>query len=180
MIESVNVHNDPLSPLVLLQRTLRVFPDRKAVVYGDDAYTWAQFGEEVGRMAAALTRAGVQRGDRVAILSPNTPRHLAAHFAAPLIGAPLVSINTRLAGREIAHILTHSGAKVLLVDPELAVALDAYRNELRGLEQIVEIADPGAGFEVRSGQRCYEEFSAGVEPLEIRNTVADENASTLR
>ena len=120
-----NVWTDPLTPLVMLMRTARVFPKREAVVHGKLRWSYAKFAEEVGRMAGALRRAGVGQGDRVAVLAPNTPAHLVAHFAMPLLGAPLVSINTRLAPAEIAYILDHCGAKVLLVDPELAPPLDA-------------------------------------------------------
>jgi fatty-acyl-CoA synthase len=170
------VNKDPLTPLVLLERTVRVFPARPAVLHGELAWTWADFAREVGVMAAALARAGIARGDRVAILSPNTPSHLVAHFAAPLLGAPLVSINTRLAGREIAYILNHSGARVLFVDPELAPVLDAHRGELTKLERVIEIADEQAGVAVREGQEDYASFARGVEPQPIRNTVDDEDA----
>ena len=91
-IEHPGVSSDPLTPVVFLERTLRVFPERTAVVHRDQRLSYAEFAEETGRMAGALRRAGVQEGDRVAILSPNTPWHLAAHFAAPLLGAPLVSM----------------------------------------------------------------------------------------
>ncbi len=100
-----NVYKDPLTPVVMLERTLRVFPRQVAVIHGELSWTYAELGEEVGRLAGALRRAGVVAGDRVAILSPNTPWHLVVHFAAPLIQAPLVSINTRLAPPEIAYIL---------------------------------------------------------------------------
>ena len=131
-----NVWTDPLTPLVMLQRTARVFPQREAVVHGKLRWSYAKLAEEVGRMAGALRRAGVGAGDRVAILAPNTPAHLVAHFAMPLLGAPLVSINTRLAAAEIAYILDHCGAKVLLVDPELAPPLDAILPARKSLQHV--------------------------------------------
>ncbi len=169
----LDVFTDPLTPVTLLQRSARVFPKRRAVVYGD-ALVWdyRRLAEEVGRMAGALRRAGVVPGDRVAILAPNTPLHLVAHFAMPLLRAPLVSINTRLAGAEIAHILAHSGAKVLLVDPELAPRLDGSRESLSELELVVEMPDPKAP--LRPGQTSYETFVAGAEVLPLVNAVEDE------
>ena len=128
-----NVWTDPLTPLVMLKRTAAVFPKREAVVHGKLRWSYADLAHEVGRMAGALRRAGVGRHDRVAVLAPNTPAHLVAHFAMPLLGAPLVSINTRLAPPEIAYILDHCGAKVLLVDPELAPPLDAVLRERKAL-----------------------------------------------
>ena len=62
-----SVCRDELTPLVFLERTVRVFPDKTAVVYGDMRRTWAEFAEDVGRFAGALVRAGVAPGDRVAV-----------------------------------------------------------------------------------------------------------------
>ncbi|MBW2415139.1 MAG: long-chain-fatty-acid--CoA ligase [Deltaproteobacteria bacterium] len=175
------VWSDPLTPVVSLERTLRVFPERTAVAYGDQRWTYAEFALQVGIMGAALRRAGVGPGDRVAVLAPNTPWNLAAAFACPLIQAPLVTINTRLAAAEVAYILDHSGARVILVDPELAPLLDGIRGELTALERVVEIPDDTVGgtFAAREGEETWEQFSAGVEPLPISNPLAsveDENA----
>ncbi len=125
-------------------------------------------------MAGALRRVGVAPGDRVAILAPNTPWHLVAHFAMPLLGAPLVSINTRLASAEIGHILRHSGAKILLVDPELADRVDGVRADLPALERVVEIPDEFVA--ARPGEESYAQFAAGAEVLPIEPSVADELA----
>jgi fatty-acyl-CoA synthase len=173
-LEHPAVSSDPLSPVLFLQRTLRVFPGRIAAIHGPLQWTYAELATQVGRMAGALRRAGVERGDRVAILAPNTPHHLAAHFAAPLIGAPLVSINTRLSPAEIAYILEHSGARVLLVDPELAVPLDDVLGGIATLEKVVELADHD--FPARAGQLAYADFSADAPVLPIESAIDDENA----
>jgi fatty-acyl-CoA synthase len=169
-----DVCKEALSPVLMLQRTIRVFPERVAVVYGDEHWSYVRFAREVGHLAGALRRAGVGRGDRVAVLLHNTPLHLAAHFAMPLIEAPLVSINTRLAPAEIAYILEHSGAKVLLVDPELAAPLDAVLPGIAGLEHVVEV--PDTDFPVRPGQHGYADFAADADVLEIRSSIEDEDA----
>lgn len=173
-LQHLDVFTDPLSPIVLLQRTARVYPHRVAVVHGQLRWTYAQLATEVGRMAGALRRASVVAGDRVAILSPNTPHHLAAHFAMPLLGAPLVSVNTRLAPAELAYILQHSGAKVLLVDPELAPKIDSVRAELASLERVIEVGDAEAP--VRAGAEDYAEFVRGAEVLPLDVGVDDERA----
>lgn len=82
-LEHVDVFKDPLTPVVFLERTLRVFPDRTAVIDDDLRWSYADFAREVGLMAGALRRFGIVSGDRVAILAPNTPWHLVAHFAMP-------------------------------------------------------------------------------------------------
>jgi fatty-acyl-CoA synthase len=172
--DHANVWRDPLTPTALLERTVRVFPEREAIVYGSQRWSWRRFSEEVGRLAGALERAGVSAGDRVAVLLPNTPIHLAAHFAAPLLTAPLVSINTRLSAAEVGYILEHSGAKVLLVDPELAAPLDDALAACPALEHVIEVAD--GDVDARPGRREYEAFvhDAPVLPLEPR--LDDEDA----
>jgi len=167
-----NVWTDPLTPLVMLKRTAAVFPQREAAVHGKLRWTYADLAQEVGRMAGALRRAGVGQGDRVAVLAPNTPAHLVAHFAMPLLGAPLVSINTRLAPPEIAYILDHCGAKVLLVDPELAPPLDGILRERKALQQVVEIGD--GIVRPRTGKLSWDTFAADAPVLPIENTVEDE------
>lgn len=164
---------DPLGPIPLLQRTLRVFPERTGVIHGNLRWSYAQLGEEVGRLAGALQRAGIASGDRVAVLLPNTPIHLAAHFALPLLEAPLVSINTRLAAAEIAYILEHSGSRLLLVDPELAPPLDEILPGLSALEQVVEVEDLDTP--TRTGSTSYSEFTRDAPVLPIESNLADEN-----
>ena len=159
---------DPLGPIQLLQRTLRVFPERTGVVHGDLRWSYARLGEEVGRLAGALRRVGIGAGDRVAVLLPNTPIHLAAHFALPLLQAPLVSINTRLAPAEIAYILEHSGSRLLLVDPELAPPLDDVLPGLPALEKVIEIEDLETP--AREGASSYAEFTRDAPVLPSNRT----------
>ena len=173
-VQFEDVWIDPMSPTLILERTLRVFPQRVGVIHGDQRWTYARFGEEVARLAGALRRAGVRPGDRVAVLLPNTPLHLVAHFALPLIEVPLVSVNTRLASAEIAHILEHSGAKVLLVDPELAPPLDSVLSGLEHLQHVVEV--PDGDVSARAGKTTYEDFVEGADPVPIRSVLSDENA----
>ncbi|HEY1494554.1 MAG TPA: AMP-binding protein [Candidatus Solibacter sp.] len=110
----------PLTPLDFLARSAYTWRDRVAVVDGDRRFTHSEFAARVQAQAAALLALGVQPGDRVAVLAPNGAMALEAHFAPMSIGAVLVMLNTRLAAGELAWILNHCGAKVLLVDPQLA------------------------------------------------------------
>ena len=84
------------------------------------AITYAQFLERARRLASALAQAGVGKGDTVAIMAPNIPEMLEAHYAVPMLGAVLCSINIRLDAGAVAFILQHSEAKVVLVDREFA------------------------------------------------------------
>jgi fatty-acyl-CoA synthase len=170
---------EPLSPVLLLARTVRVFPRRTAVVYGSTRMSYADLGHSVGQMAGALHRAGISRGDRVAMIAPNTPWHLAAHFALPLLQAPLVSINTRLAAPEIAHILAHSGSRILMVDADLLPPLAGVLAGIDTLERVVVLSAPGAP-ELpdmrRPALESYETFVEGAPVLPLESALADENA----
>src|ERR671936_2486430 len=97
------VYRTELSPVSFLRRSAFVYPDKIAVVHGERRYSYREFHERVNRLASALAGAGVEAGDRVAFLCPNTPALLEAHFAVPAAGAVLVAINTRLAAGARPH-----------------------------------------------------------------------------
>ena len=170
---------EPLTPLVFLERTVRVFPNKTAVVYGGNRWTYAQFAERVGRFAGALIRAGVEPGDRVAVLAPNVPELLEAHFAVLRVRAVLVAINTRLQAGEVGYILDHSGARVVLVDPELAPRVADAPGGLAARPTLVNLEDPVAG---ATGSPLdgptFAEFVDGAEVLPVACHVDDEGRIT--
>ncbi|MCZ6463448.1 MAG: long-chain-fatty-acid--CoA ligase [Proteobacteria bacterium] len=174
-----SVYTDPLTPLSLLERTVRVFPDKIAVVYAGERWTWSQFADRVGRFAGALVRAGVEPGDRVAFLAPNVPDNLAATFAVLLARATLVTINTRLNAHEVSYILNHSGAVVVLVDPELGPLLTDGPAPLSAKPILVNVEDPVAGVTGTplDGPRM-EEFLDGAAPLPVVGAMDDEQRLT--
>jgi fatty-acyl-CoA synthase len=146
----------PLSPLEFLARSASVYADRIAMVDGARRFTYAEFSARIHRLAAALQQLGIQPGDRVAVLALNGVMPLEAHFGPMLIGAVLVMLNTRLAAPELAWILNHCGAKVLLVDPELRHLAPA-GTELRIIDD-------------------YEVFLTGANSPPVLPEVADENS----
>src|ERR687888_1151120 len=113
------VYRTELSPVSFLRRSAFVYPDKVAVVHGERRYSYREFQERVNRLASALVGAGVEAGDRVAFLCPNTPALLEAHFAVPAAGAVLVAINTRLAAGEGGYIPQHARARLVVCDHEL-------------------------------------------------------------
>jgi len=106
----------PLTPADFLRRTAHVFPDRIGVVDGDVRFTWRAFHERCLRFAGALHALGVKPGDRVAVLAGNSHVLLAAHYAVPFARAVLVALNTRITAADVAYILDHAGATVLVHD----------------------------------------------------------------
>jgi fatty-acyl-CoA synthase len=120
MADAVKVYRAELTPLSFLLRSAAIFPERVAIVHGERRYTYADFADRVLRLAGALRAAGIRRGDRVAYVCPNTPAMLEGQFGVTAAGAVIVPINVRLNRDEVAFILSHSGASLVVVDHELA------------------------------------------------------------
>ncbi|KAK9074803.1 hypothetical protein SSX86_003122 [Deinandra increscens subsp. villosa] len=114
----------PLSPISFLERAADVYRDRTSVIYGSEKFTWEETHSRCVKMASALTQLGISRGDVVATLAPNVPAMQELHFAVPMAGAVLCTLNTRHDSNMLATLLTHSETKILFVDPQfLATAL---------------------------------------------------------
>src|ERR1700712_1850510 len=103
----------PLSPLSFIRRTADVFPDRVAIVHGDLRQSWAETYRRCRRLASALS-AHVVPGQTVAVMLPNTPAMVEAHFGIPMAGAVLNALNVRLDVAALAYILRPRGGKGLL------------------------------------------------------------------
>jgi fatty-acyl-CoA synthase len=148
----------PLTPLTYLARSSIVHAGKTAVIHGDLSYTYAELYGRCRRLASALNGRGISRGDTVAIMSPNTPAMLEAHFGVPMSGAVLNALNYRLDSDTIAFVLDHGEAKVLLTDREYSpVIRDAI--EKRGKKiTVIDIDDPLAAGGECIGEITYEAF----------------------
>jgi fatty-acyl-CoA synthase len=154
----------PLTPLSFLVRTASTWPSRIAVRHGERTFTWRAFESRCRRLASALAGRGVRRGDTVAVLAPNGPPMLEAHYAVPGLGAILNALNYRLDARGIAFCLDHGEAKVLLCDAELAtVARDALAMLDREI-LVVDLADPEGPQAEPLGALTYDALLAEGEP----------------
>ncbi|MDO9459472.1 MAG: acyl-CoA synthetase [Alphaproteobacteria bacterium] len=154
-------NHQPLTPLSFLRRTAEVYPNRPAIVHGDRSFSYAEFYARCRRLASALAARGMGRGDTVAILSPNIPPMLEAHYGVPMAGAVLNTLNYRLDAAAIAFILDHGEAKVLIVDREFSsLAKDALAL-CKAKPLVINIDDPeytGEGAAI--GEVEYESFIA--------------------
>lgn len=154
----------PLTPVSFLDRSARIWPDRIAIVLGSRRITYADFRARCRRLAAALAGLGIGTGDTVAILAPNIPEMLEAHYAVPMLGAVLCTINIRLDAATIGFILGHSGARVLLADSEWAETVEKALAATPTRPTVIRIEDalapPGPAF----GDAEYEAFTAGGDP----------------
>ncbi|WP_024537860.1 acyl-CoA synthetase [Comamonas badia] len=157
----------PFSPLSFIERTALVYPEQLAVVHGDLRQTWSQTYARCRQLASSLQRAGIGKNDTVAVMLPNTPPMVEAHFGIPMAGAVLNTMNTRLDPETVAFVLDHGEAKAVIVDPEFtpvmarALALRQSRAPL----VLIETADALYGPPAQSlGGTAYEDFIAQGDP----------------
>ena len=167
----------PLSPLGFIQRTAEVYPERLAIVHGSLRQTWSQTYTRCRQLASALQRAGIGKNDTVAVMLPNTPPMVEAHFGVPMAGAVLNALNTRLDPETIAFMLDHGEAKAVIVDPEFsgtmakALALRTATTPIR----VIEVQDALYGPAVQSlGGTDYEAFVASGDATFAWSLPADE------
>jgi fatty-acyl-CoA synthase len=154
----------PLTPLSFLARTAAVYPKRPAIVHGAVRHTWAETYDRCRRFAGALARRGIGRGDVVAVIAPNIPALLEAHFAVPMAGAVLNALNTRLDAPALRFMLEHGGAKLLLVDRESVPAIRAALDGMARPPDVVDIEDAATAGMPPIGPLTYEALLAEGDP----------------
>jgi fatty-acyl-CoA synthase len=151
----------PLTPLTFLERAADVHPERTAVIHGRLRYTYRELRERCRRLAAALRQRGIGPGDTVAVMAPNTPALLEAHYGVPMAGAVLNALNTRLDAAALAFTLEHGEARALLTDSEFAPVMRETLARLGRELLVVDILDPvHEGEHVRLGGIDYETLLA--------------------
>ena len=162
-LDKNDANHAPLTPLSFIERTAEVYPARPAIVYGDLRRTWSETYARCRQLASSLARAGVGKNDTVAVMLPNTPPMVEAHFGVPMSGAVLNTLNTRLDPETIAFMLDHGEAKVLIVDPEFAPIV-ARALPLRKLDRpllVIDVIDDTYGPAAqRVGSQTYDDFVA--------------------
>jgi len=171
-MQQENVNYDILTPVKFLLRSAAIYPEKTAVIHGDQRYTYAQFLRRVFRLANALKNRGVEKGDKVAFICPNIPPMIEAHFAVPMIGAALVSVNIRLSAGEVKYILNHSEAKVIVVDNEFADLIVPSLDDLNYVQTIVNVCDVTDDLLLPGME--YESFLASAAADPVTCNVSDE------
>jgi fatty-acyl-CoA synthase len=153
----------PISPLSFIERTAEVYPTRLAIVHGDLRQDWASTYRRTRQLASALAQAGIGKNDTVAVMLPNTPPMVEAHFGIPMVGAVLNALNTRLDPETVAFMLDHGEAKAVIVDPEFAGVMKkalALRQSTRPL-LVIDVEDAlYTGPTEKLGTVTYEAFVA--------------------
>ncbi|MDB5842002.1 MAG: acyl-CoA synthetase [Herminiimonas sp.] len=165
----------PLTPISFIERAASVYPQRLAVIHGRLRLNWAQAYERARRLASALVRHGIGAGDTVAVMLPNTPPMIDAHFGVPMTGAVLNTLNTRLDADSIAFMLEHGKARLVIVDREFSSVMRAALDKIAAQITVVDVDDPEYD---GPGERCgaieYEAFIMQGNPEFAWQNPADE------
>ena len=141
-LDKNEANHQPLTPLGFLERAAKVFPDHPAIVHGRTQTTYREFYQRCCKLASALRQAGVGRGDTVSVMLANTPPMLEAHYAVPMAGAVLHSMNTRLDAAVIAFQLDHAETKLLITDREFAATMKPALELAEVVPTVIDYNDP--------------------------------------
>ena len=166
----------PLSEYDFLKRALVAHSTKEAIVCGDARLTYRQFGERVNCWANSMRKLGIEKGDRVAMLSQNCHRVLEAFFGTPLLGSILMPLNFRLVPDDFDYILNHGGAKVLIVEEGLTHLIDSIRDKLQTVEHFI-LASDGS----RVGKEGWNDYESLIETASSESPVPveiDENETS--
>ena len=164
-----------LSPLSFIERSAKVYPDSTAVIYGSRRQTWRDTYARSRRLAIALAQRGIGVGDTVAVMLPNVPAMLEAHFGVPMTGAVLNTLNTRLDAEAIAFMLQHGEAKVVLTDREYAGVVEKALGMVGDRRPfVIEVEDEEAPAGKHLGEVSYETLLAHGDPEFVWRLPADE------
>jgi fatty-acyl-CoA synthase len=163
----------PLTPLDFARRARKLYGEREAVVDGDLRLTYEQFGDRCDRWSAVLRSLGVDKGDRVATIAPNTHAQLESFYAVPQVGAVLVPLNYRLIADDFAYMIQHSGAEVVCAHSDYLDVVDRIRDQIPGVRHFV--AYEGA----RDGWIDYETAIASGSADFKRPEIAERDLLTI-
>jgi fatty-acyl-CoA synthase len=155
----------PLTPLGFLERAANTHPAHTAIVHGKIRRSYAEFYARARRLASALAKRGIGRGDTVSVMLPNTPAMLEAHYGVPMCGAVLNALNTRLDAAVLAFTLDHAETKVLITDRELSKVMKEALARTKVKPLVIDYDDPEyAGLNGDRGERIgtieYEDLLA--------------------
>ena len=155
----------PLTPLAFLERAAAVFPEHTAIIHGPLKRNYRDFYARARRLASALAKHGIKRGDTVAVMAANTPAMLEAHYGVPMTKAVLNTLNTRLDAAVIAFSLDHGEAKVVIIDREFSKTMKEALARATVKPLVIDYDDPEyQGDGERLGIVEYEEFIAQGDP----------------
>src|SRR6185312_9768642 len=141
-LEKNAANYQPLTPLSFLERAAKVYPDVTAIIHGERKISYRDFYARSRRLASALAKRGIGKGDTVTVMLSNTPPMLEAHFGVPMTKAILHSLNTRLDAAVIAFQLDHAGSKIVIVDTEFSGVMAEALKLAKVKPLVIDFDDP--------------------------------------
>ena len=127
-------------PLVLthfLDRAAALYGEKKAIIADHRVFTYRELNSRVNQLSRGLRNLGVQKGDRVAFLAPNSVEMLEGFYGVFQLGAIMVPLNIRLQPDDYVFILNHSESKILFVDQDLYNLIQPVKDQFKPMEQII-------------------------------------------
>jgi long-chain acyl-CoA synthetase len=150
-----------------------ICPDREFILFDNQSWSYAQFNERVNRLANALTKLAVEKGDRIAVLNVNCPQHVETYFAAAKIGAIYVPLNFRAKSEELAHLLGDAEAKVLMTGIRYLDTIQGILPEIPSVERCISMDEP------RDGILFYEDLIDAADSNDGAVDIDDEDVTVL-
>ncbi len=163
-LDKVEANYFPLTPISFLKRSAAVYPEKDAVIHGERSYGYAELYERCRRLASALERRGIGRGDTVSVMAPNVPAMLEAHYGVPMSGAVLNALNYRLDAASIRFIMKHARSKVLITDREFSATIEEALNGIDERPLVIDIDDPLFEGGKLLGEKDYEALLEEGDP----------------
>lgn len=114
----------------LLDESIEKYPNHIAMTFYGKTYTYRELEESIKKAASGLSKLGVKKGDKVAIMLPNCPQYPISFYGALMCGATIVQVNPMYKASELVHILNDSGAKVLIIMESLVPLFDSVKGKL--------------------------------------------------
>ena len=151
----------PLTPLSFIERTAATYPEKTAVIHGSISRSWKETYVRCRKLASAIERHGLKAGDTVAVMLPNVPAMVEAHFGISMMGGVLNALNIRLDADAIAFILEHGEAKLLLTYREFSGTIKRAIAKIKNKPFVIDVDDPNFSDGEMVGEIEYEEFLLG-------------------
>src|SRR5688572_1890287 len=167
-------HTAPATLKEMLQGRVKQHPEKLALIFKESRWSYAEVQREVDRIANGFIRIGVKRGDRIALVLPNCAEFLFAVFAVTKIGAVFVPLNPQYTAEEAEYALQHSEASIVITSPELLPLIDAVRDKLPNLGQVIVTGESGAGTSL-----SWKDFLSGAADHDLKIAIDPEDLASI-
>ena len=167
-------HTYPATLNEMLQSRVKQHPEKLALIFKDNQWSYAGFHREVDRIVNGFIRIGVKRGDRIAFVLQNCAEFLFAVFALTKIGAVFVPLNPQYTAEEAEYVLQHSEASVVITSPELLPLIEAVRDKLPNLSRVIVTDESGTATSL-----SWKDFLSGAADHDLNKAIDPEDLASI-